>query len=112
MKKKREVYLKSVIFLFICISVDTVKTRLQGQPLHRSTIKYSNMVQAYKLIYKEEGLVRGLYSGITPAMLGSGIYITLHVYRTTIITYPLLRSSGYSAIFWHLRIHETKFNGK
>jgi hypothetical protein len=30
------------------------------------------MVQAYKLIYKEEGLVRGLYSGITPAMLGSG----------------------------------------
>lgn len=95
--------------------MDTVKTRLQGQPLHRSTIKYSNMVQAYKLIYKEEGIVRGLYSGITPAMLGSGIYIYIRVHiRAMIITNLLLscRSSGYSAIFWHLRIHETKFNGK
>lgn len=52
-------------------SVDTVKTRLQGQPLHRTTIKYHNMVQSYKLIYMEEGVLRGLYSGITPAMLGS-----------------------------------------
>ena len=53
-------------------SVDTVKTRLQGQPLNRSTIKYHNMVQAYKLIFKEEGIFRGLYAGVTPAMLGSG----------------------------------------
>jgi hypothetical protein len=29
------------------------------------------MVQSYRLIYKEEGIFRGLYSGITPAMLGS-----------------------------------------
>lgn len=52
-------------------SVDTVKTRLQGQPLNRSSIKYHNMVQAYKLIFKEEGVFRGLYAGVTPAMLGS-----------------------------------------
>ncbi|KAG2234845.1 mitochondrial carrier domain-containing protein [Thamnidium elegans] len=66
-------------------SVDTVKTRLQGQPLHRSTIKYTNMVQAYKLIYKEEGIVRGLYSGITPAMLGSvpGTALYFGIYEFT-----------------------------
>lgn len=52
--------------------MDTVKTRLQGQPLNRTTMKYTNMIQSYKLILKEEGVLRGLYSGITPAMLGSG----------------------------------------
>ena len=61
-------------------SVDTVKTRLQGQPLHRSTLKYNNMVQAYKLIHREEGILRGLYSGITPAMLGSSKNNSLKVY--------------------------------
>jgi hypothetical protein len=30
------------------------------------------MVQTYRTILKEEGVVRGLYAGITPAMLGSG----------------------------------------
>jgi hypothetical protein len=53
-------------------SVDTVKTRLQGQPLNRGTIKYHTMAQSYKLIFKEEGILRGLYAGITPALLGSG----------------------------------------
>jgi hypothetical protein len=51
-------------------SVDTVKTRLQGQAQHRP-MKYHNMVQSYRLILKEEGVLRGLYAGITPAMLGS-----------------------------------------
>jgi hypothetical protein len=52
-------------------SVDTVKTRLQGQPPYRAP-KYFNMVQSYRTILKEEGIVRGLYAGVTPAMLGSG----------------------------------------
>lgn len=52
-------------------SVDTVKTRLQGQPPYRAP-KYFNMIQSYRTILKEEGIVRGLYAGVTPAMLGSG----------------------------------------
>ncbi|CAO0797439.1 unnamed protein product [Mucor circinelloides] len=66
-------------------SVDTVKTRLQGQPLNRSTVKYHNMVQAYKLIFKEEGILRGLYAGVTPAMLGSipGTALYFGIYEFT-----------------------------
>lgn len=51
-------------------SVDTVKTRLQGQP-HSRVQKYTSMVQAYKMIFKQEGAMRGLYAGVTPAMIGS-----------------------------------------
>lgn len=29
------------------------------------------MLQSYRLIWKEEGILRGLYAGVTPAMLGS-----------------------------------------
>ncbi|CAO3585513.1 unnamed protein product [Absidia cylindrospora] len=53
---------------FAMHSVDTVKTRLQGQPHHRAP-KYHNMFQSYKTILKEEGALRGLYAGVTPAML-------------------------------------------
>ncbi|KAG2174228.1 hypothetical protein INT43_004249 [Umbelopsis isabellina] len=55
---------------FMMHSVDTVKTRLQGQAQHRP-MKYHNMLQSYRLIWKEEGILRGLYAGVTPAMLGS-----------------------------------------
>lgn len=57
---------------FFSFSVDTVKTRLQGQP-HSRVQKYTSMVQAYKLIFKQEGSVRGLYAGVTPAMIGSSM---------------------------------------
>lgn len=50
--------------------MDTVKTRLQGQP-HSRVQKYTSMVQAYKMIFKQEGAMRGLYAGVTPAMIGS-----------------------------------------
>lgn len=49
-------------------SLDTVKTRQQGAP---TTAKYFTMSSAYRSIFREEGLLRGLYGGITPAMLGS-----------------------------------------
>lgn len=51
-------------------SVDTVKTRLQGQP-SANPPKYNNMFHAYGTILREEGVARGLYSGVTPAMSGS-----------------------------------------
>ncbi|CAO3697772.1 unnamed protein product [Rhizopus microsporus] len=69
---------------FIMHSVDTVKTRLQGQP-HSRIQKYTSMVQAYKTIFKQEGIMRGLYAGVTPAMIGSipGTTLYFAVYETT-----------------------------
>ncbi|KAM3161838.1 Mitochondrial magnesium exporter 1 [Lachancea thermotolerans] len=49
-------------------SLDTVKTRQQGAP---NAPKYRNMVSAYKTLFVEEGIRRGLYGGYTAAMLGS-----------------------------------------
>lgn len=49
-------------------SLDTVKTRQQGAP---SAAKYRNMLTAYRTIFVQEGLRRGLYSGYGAAMLGS-----------------------------------------
>lgn len=60
------------VILLYC-SVDTVKTRLQGQP-HTRVQKYTSMVQAYKLILRQEGVMRGLYAGVTPAMIGSSTF--------------------------------------
>ncbi|KAI7888971.1 putative mitochondrial carrier protein [Mucor mucedo] len=69
---------------FMMHSVDTVKTRLQGQP-HSRIEKYTSMVQAYKLIFKQEGAVRGLYAGVSPAMIGSipGTTLYFAVYELT-----------------------------
>lgn len=49
-------------------SLDTVKTRQQGAP---AAIKYATTPKAYATILREEGFARGLYSGVTPAFLGS-----------------------------------------
>lgn len=49
-------------------SLDTVKTRQQGAP---TSPKYASTPLAYRTILLEEGLIRGLYSGVTPAFMGS-----------------------------------------
>jgi hypothetical protein len=49
-------------------SLDTVKTRQQGAP---TALKYATTPKAYATIFREEGLFRGLYSGVTPAFMGS-----------------------------------------
>lgn len=54
-------------------SVDTVKTRLQGQPAANPP-KYHNMFHAYSTILREEGVTRGLYGGVAPAMSGSRMF--------------------------------------
>ncbi len=50
-------------------SIDTVKTRQQGDT--RIPPKYPSLSSAYATIVRQEGIRRGLYSGVTPAFLGS-----------------------------------------
>ena len=50
-------------------SLDTVKTRQQGDP--HMPPKYTTMGNTYYTIFRQEGLWRGLYGGVTPAFLGS-----------------------------------------
>ncbi|KAI9739263.1 MAG: hypothetical protein M1834_007476 [Cirrosporium novae-zelandiae] len=50
-------------------SLDTVKTRQQGDP--HIPPKYTTLSSSYSTIFRQEGFVRGLYSGVTPAFLGS-----------------------------------------
>ncbi|RKP24553.1 mitochondrial carrier domain-containing protein, partial [Syncephalis pseudoplumigaleata] len=49
-------------------SIDTIKTRIQGQPYPH---KYTGFLPAYRTVFKEEGFRRGLYGGWVPAMIGS-----------------------------------------
>ncbi|KAJ5908087.1 hypothetical protein N7495_000769 [Penicillium taxi] len=64
-------------------SLDTVKTRQQGDPHFPS--KYTSMTSSYATIYRQEGLFRGLYGGVTPAFLGSfpGTVLFFGVYEFT-----------------------------
>ncbi|KAF2732958.1 mitochondrial carrier [Polyplosphaeria fusca] len=50
-------------------SLDTVKTRQQGDP--HMPPKYTSMGNTYYTILRQEGIARGLYGGVQPAFLGS-----------------------------------------
>ncbi|CAK7274230.1 hypothetical protein SEPCBS119000_006064 [Sporothrix epigloea] len=50
-------------------SLDTVKTRQQGDP--NIPPKYSSLGSSYYTILRQEGVRRGLYGGWLPALLGS-----------------------------------------
>ncbi|POR31443.1 Putative mitochondrial carrier [Tolypocladium paradoxum] len=50
-------------------SLDTVKTRQQGDPNIPS--RYTSLGQSYYTIWRQEGIRRGLYSGWLPALGGS-----------------------------------------
>ncbi len=50
-------------------SIDTVKTRQQGDP--NFPPRYTSLPSSYVKIFRQEGLRKGLYSGVTPAFLGS-----------------------------------------
>lgn len=50
-------------------SIDTVKTRQQGDPSFPP--KYTSLSTSYSTIFRQEGFRKGLYSGVTPAFLGS-----------------------------------------
>ncbi|KAF9961443.1 hypothetical protein BGZ65_010724 [Modicella reniformis] len=85
---------------FIMHSVDTVKTRLQGQPSGKPP-KYNNMFHAYSTILREEGVSRGLYGGVTPAMFGSLPGTTLY-FVTYEYTKRTLTASGCPDTIAHL----------
>lgn len=50
-------------------SLDTVKTRQQGDPNIPS--RYTSLGQSYYTIWRQEGVRRGLYGGWIPALGGS-----------------------------------------
>ena len=50
-------------------SLDTVKTRQQGDP--HMPPKYTSMGNTYYTIWRQEGFRKGLYGGVQPAFLGS-----------------------------------------
>lgn len=50
-------------------SLDTVKTRQQGDP--RTPPRYRSLGNTYYTIWRLEGIRRGLYSGLAPALAGS-----------------------------------------
>ena len=50
-------------------SLDTVKTRQQGDP--HFPPRYTTLSASYAKIFRQEGLRRGLYGGFGAAMLGS-----------------------------------------
>lgn len=62
-------------------SLDTVKTRQQGDP--HMPPKYTSMGSTYYTILRQEGVRRGLYGGVAPAFLGSfsGTVIFFGVYE-------------------------------
>ena len=50
-------------------SLDTVKTRQQGDPYRPP--KYHSLGNTYYTILRQEGIARGLYGGVAPAFIGS-----------------------------------------
>lgn len=64
-------------------SLDTVKTRQQGDP--HMPPKYTTMAASYSKILRQEGFRRGLYGGWVPALLGSfpGTVIFFGTYEYT-----------------------------
>lgn len=50
-------------------SLDTVKTRQQGDPHYPP--RYTTLTSSYATIFRQEGFFRGLHGGVTPAFWGS-----------------------------------------
>ena len=62
-------------------SIDTVKTRQQGDP--HIPPKYTSLSSTYSKIFRQEGVRKGLYGGVTPAFLGASCRVfKLHVRPT------------------------------
>jgi hypothetical protein len=62
-----------------CQPIETVKVRLQNEASTPGVVhkKYSNFFRGFRVILAEEGVFRGLYKGMTPAMIREMSYSTL-----------------------------------
>jgi len=59
--------------------IDTIKIRLQKEGEYKVKIKkYHNIFFGLKLIYKQEGY-RGIYKGLTPALMREASYSSLRL---------------------------------
>lgn len=47
---------------------EVVRTRLRQSPLENGKVKYTGLVQSFRVIIKEEGLA-SMYSGLTPHLM-------------------------------------------
>ncbi|RDA90782.1 hypothetical protein CP533_3602 [Ophiocordyceps camponoti-saundersi (nom. inval.)] len=54
--------------LLIMTMIQVARTRLRQAPLNPNSPKYTGLVQCFKLVWKEEGMM-GLYGGLTPHLM-------------------------------------------
>jgi len=81
-------------------SLDTVKTRQQGDP--HVPPKYTSLGSSYYKIFRQEGVRRGLYGGWLPALLGSfpGTVLFFGTYEFTkrhLLNYGVQEHAAYLA---------------
>lgn len=77
-----------VVSSLILHPFDLVKIRFQvtesKSPLPNSSLPYrplyTSLIDAFRSIYREKGLVHGLYQGVTPNVLGNGISWGLYLF--------------------------------
>ena len=50
------------------ITIQVARTRLRQAPLQNGHPKYTGLIQCFKLVWLEEGLM-GLYGGLTPHLM-------------------------------------------
>lgn len=58
----------SLLFLMLTVNWQVARTRLRQAPKDGGRPKYTGLVQCFKLVFKEEGML-GLYGGMTPHLL-------------------------------------------
>jgi hypothetical protein len=90
-------------------SLDTVKTRQQGDP--HMPPKYTSMGSTYYTILRQEGIRKGLYGGVKPAFLGSfsGTVCFFGAYewsKRTMIDYGVAPSVAYFTAGTFLSSHD------
>lgn len=95
-------------------SLDTVKTRQQGDPHIPS--KYTSLRSSYFTILRQEGIGRGLYSGWLPALVGSlpGTVIFFGTYEFSkrhLLDYGIQPHLAYLASGKALSTHFTQSKG-
>ena len=70
----------SMISASCCHPIDTIKIRMQLQPvMPDGTKKYPNMLSGMRIIAMEEGMRKGIYKGIEGALLRESVYSTLRL---------------------------------